>query len=204
MIQELVLFALREASGSALDLLVWSIAKVMDVSVRQLSKAHRPSCAPGALSRATDLTVLACPLNMHGLEGAAQVIAALLHGACTLRTGNTVPGTAQVEGSFDIGNLDVQAETAAFLKATEPHPLWEGPAPLCLAEHCDGKVRRLRLVLKAKVHFAAQVLKTSVSQATFTTSVRGLVKTASDLWKSISCAQRSQPSSSPPSPNVWP
>ena len=39
-----------------------------------------------ALSRATDLTVLACPLNMHGLEGAAQVIAALLHGACALHT----------------------------------------------------------------------------------------------------------------------
>ena len=55
-----------------------------------------------ALSRATDLTVLACPLNMHGLEGAAQVIAALLHGACTLRTSNTMPGTAQVEGSFEI------------------------------------------------------------------------------------------------------
>ena len=48
---------------------------------------------------------------------------------------------------FEIGNLDVQAETAAFLTATEPHPLWEGPAPLCLAEHYDGKVRRLRLVL---------------------------------------------------------
>ena len=35
-------------SGSALALLVWSIAKVMGVSVRQLSKAYRPSCAPGA------------------------------------------------------------------------------------------------------------------------------------------------------------
>ena len=55
-----------------------------------------------------------------------------------------------------------------------------------------------------KVQFAAQALKTSVSQATFTTSDRGLVKTASDLWKSISCAQRSQPYSTPPSPNVWP
>ena len=33
-----------------------------------------------------------------------------------------------------------------------------------------------------KVHFVVQVLKTSVSQATFTTSDRGLVKTASDLW----------------------
>ena len=55
-----------------------------------------------------------------------------------------------------------------------------------------------------KVHFAGRVLKPSVSQATFTTSARGLVKTASDLWKSISCAQISQPSSSPPSLNVWP
>ena len=48
-----------------------------------------------------------------------------------------------------------------------------------------------------KVRFAERVLKPSVSQATFTTLVRGLVKTASDLWKSISCAQISQPSSSP-------
>ena len=82
---------------------------------------HQGKC--GSYSRATDLTVLACPLNMHGLEGAAQVIAALLHGACTLRTSNTMPGTAQVEGSFEIGHLDVQAATAAFLKATEPHGL---------------------------------------------------------------------------------
>ena len=38
-----------------------------------------------AFSRATDLTVLACPVNMHGLTGAMQVIGALLHGAapCT-------------------------------------------------------------------------------------------------------------------------
>ena len=27
---------------------MWSMAKVIDVSVRQLSKAKRPSCAPGA------------------------------------------------------------------------------------------------------------------------------------------------------------
>ena len=100
---------------------------------------HQGKCANVALSRATDLTVLACPLNTHGLEGAAQVIAALLHGACTLRTSNTAPGTAQVEGSFDIGHLDVQAATAAFLKATEPHPLWEGPAPLCLRNIMTGR-----------------------------------------------------------------
>ena len=92
-----------------------------------------------ALSRATDLTVLVCPLNMHGLEGATQVIAALLHGACTLHT-----SVARVAGTFEIGEPDVQAETTAFLRATEPHPLWEGPTPLCLAEHYNGKVRRLR------------------------------------------------------------
>ena len=107
-----------------------------------------------ALSRATDLTVLACPLNMHGLEGATQVIAALLHGACTLHTGNTAPSVARVAGTFEIGEPDVQAETTAFLKATEPHPLWEGPTPLCLAEHYNGKVRRLRLVLTAQSRFS--------------------------------------------------
>ena len=35
-------------SGSARGLLVWSMSKVMVVSVRQLSKAYLPSCAPGA------------------------------------------------------------------------------------------------------------------------------------------------------------
>ena len=86
---------------------------------------------------------------MHGLEGAAQVIAALLHGACTLHT-----SVARVAGTFEIGEPDVQAETTAFLKATEPHPLWEGPTPLCLAEHYNGKVRRLRLVLTAQSRFS--------------------------------------------------
>ena len=82
-----------------------------------------------AFSRGTDLTVLACPLNMHGLEGATQVIAALPHGACTLHTNNTASGVARVTGTFAIGQPDVQAETAAFLNATELHPLWEGRTP---------------------------------------------------------------------------
>ena len=64
-----------------------------------------------------------------------------------MRTANTVPGTAQVEGHFEMGLLDVHAETAAFLHATEPHPLWQGPASLCLVEHYAGQVRRLRLIL---------------------------------------------------------
>ena len=100
-----------------------------------------------ALSRATDLTVLACPLNMHGLEGATQVIAALLHGACTLHTDNTSSCVAHVTGTFEVGPPDVQAETVAFRDATELHPMWEGRTPLCLAEYYEGKVRRLRLVL---------------------------------------------------------
>ena len=66
---------------------------------------------------------------MHGLEGAAQVIAALLHGACTLHTSNAAPTVARVAGTFELGESDVEAETATFLKATEPHPLWEGPTP---------------------------------------------------------------------------
>ena len=37
-----------------------------------------------AYSRATDLTILACPLNMQGMPGALQVPAALLHGVQTI------------------------------------------------------------------------------------------------------------------------
>ena len=41
--------ALQNApSGSARGFLVWFLAKVMDASVRQLSNAYLPSCAPGA------------------------------------------------------------------------------------------------------------------------------------------------------------
>ena len=39
-----------------------------------------------AYSRATDLTVSACPVNMHGTTGVSQVLSALLHGVCTLST----------------------------------------------------------------------------------------------------------------------
>ena len=40
-----------------------------------------------AYSRATDLTILACPLNMQGMPGALQVLAALLHGVQTIHQG---------------------------------------------------------------------------------------------------------------------
>ena len=38
-----------------------------------------------AYSRATDLAILACPLNMQGMPGALQVLAALLHGVQTTK-----------------------------------------------------------------------------------------------------------------------
>ena len=65
---------------------------------------------------------------MCGLEGAAQVIAALLHGACTLHTSDT--GTAQIARTFEIGDLAVQAETASFLKASEHRLTFHG------RQHC--------------------------------------------------------------------
>ena len=43
-----------------------------------------------AYSRATDLTILACPVNMHGIPGALQVIATLLHGAHTIHTNDSL------------------------------------------------------------------------------------------------------------------
>ena len=35
---------------------------------------------------ATNLTILACPLNMQGMPGALQVLAALLHGVQSIDT----------------------------------------------------------------------------------------------------------------------
>ena len=54
-----------------------------------------------ACSRATDLTILACPLNMQGMPGALQVPAALLHGVQTIYTydSNKEP---DILGSLDL------------------------------------------------------------------------------------------------------
>ena len=71
--------------------------------------------------------MLACPVNMHGLTGASQVIGALLHGVCTLHTSYKASSDAQVEGSFEVGTKGVQASTTTFLDAMEPHPMWDGP-----------------------------------------------------------------------------
>ena len=49
-----------------------------------------------AYSRATNLTILACPLNMQGMPGALQVLAALLRGVQTIHTTDTRQHTGQL------------------------------------------------------------------------------------------------------------
>ena len=90
-----------------------------------------------AHSRATDLTILACPLNMQGMPGALQVLAALLHGVQTIHTHDNKEPT--IRGSLDL-TATAQA-TTVFQQALLPHPLWLGPLPVCLAEYHQGKVR---------------------------------------------------------------
>ena len=104
-----------------------------------------------AYGRATDLTILACPLNMQGMPGALQVLAALLHGVQTIYTydSNKEP---DILGSLDLTATQVAQATTFFQQALLPHPMWLGPLPVCLAEHHHGKVRRLRLVLAALTH----------------------------------------------------
>ena len=103
-----------------------------------------------AYSRATDLTILACPLNMQGMPGALQVLAALLHGVQTIYTHDNKEAT--IRGSLDLAATQVAQATTVFQQALLPHPLWLGPQPVCLAEHHQGKVRRLRVVLAALTH----------------------------------------------------
>ena len=104
-----------------------------------------------AYSRATDLTILACPLNMQGMPGALQVLAALLHGVQTIHTydSNKEP---HIVGSLDLTVTQVEQATTLFQQALLPHPMWCGPLPVCLVEHHHGKVRRLRLVLATITH----------------------------------------------------
>ena len=103
-----------------------------------------------AYCRATNLTILACPLNMQGMPGALQVLAALLHGVQTVYTSDALKLTAT--GSLKLEAIQVREATAAFQTALLPHELWVGPLPVCLAEHHEGRVRRLRLVLATKSH----------------------------------------------------
>lgn len=101
-----------------------------------------------AYSRATDLTILACPVNMQGIPGALQVLAALLHGVYTIHTGDSQK--LQAAGHFDMEATFVSDATAAFAEALLPHQMWTGPLPVCLVEYCNGKARRLRLVLASQ------------------------------------------------------
>ena len=87
---------------------------------------------------------------MQGMPGALQVLAALLHGVQTIYTYDGREPT--IRGSLDLTAIQVEQATAAFQQALLPHELWSGPLPVCLAEHHEGKARRLRLVLATLSH----------------------------------------------------
>ena len=72
-----------------------------------------------AYSRATDLTVSACPVNMHGTTGVSQVLSALLHGVCTVYTNDQQTSKAFVKGKFPVRWKWVSESTADFLAAVE-------------------------------------------------------------------------------------
>ena len=116
-----------------------------------------------AFSRAANLTILACPLNMQGMPGALQVLAALLHGVQTICTNDD--GEMTIHGFLDLIAIQVGKATAAFDQALLPH---DGFAlPVCLAEHHEGKVRRLRLVLATLSHLLkAEITSLHVPSAT--------------------------------------
>ena len=103
-----------------------------------------------AYSRATNLTILACPLNMQGMPGALQVLAALIHGVQSIDTYDDWQPV--IRGSLDLTPIQVEKATTVFQQAVLPHQLWSGPLPACLAEHHQGKARRLRLVLATLSH----------------------------------------------------
>ena len=86
------------------------------------------------------------------MPGALQVLAAPLHGVQTVSTSDTLKLTAF--GSLKLKAIQVSEATAAFQEALLLHELWVGPLPVCLAEHHDGRVRRLRLVLATESHLA--------------------------------------------------
>ena len=105
-----------------------------------------------AYSRATDLTISVCPVNMHGTTGVSQVLSALLHGVCTVYTNDQQTSKAFVEGDFPVKWKWVSESTADFLAAVEPQPLWTGLLPVCLVEYHQGFSRRLRLILTSQTH----------------------------------------------------
>ena len=65
-----------------------------------------------AYSRATNLTILACPLNMQGMPGALQVLAALLHGVQSIDTYDDWEPV--IRGSLDLTPIQVEKATTVF------------------------------------------------------------------------------------------
>ena len=63
-----------------------------------------------AYSRATNLTILACPLNMQGMPGALQVLAALLHGVQSIDAYDDKEPV--IRGSLDLTPIQVEKATA--------------------------------------------------------------------------------------------
>ena len=86
---------------------------------------------------------------MQGMPGALQVLA-VLHGVQTIHRSDTLKLTLTAFGALKVDAIPVSEATAAFQAALLPHELWVGPLPVCLAEHHEGRVRRLRLVLATK------------------------------------------------------
>ena len=82
--------------------------------------------------------------------GTPPVLAALLHGVQSIDTNDDKEPV--IRGSLDLTPIQVEKATAAFHQALMPHQVWSGPLPVCLAEHHQGKVRRLRLVLATLTH----------------------------------------------------
>ena len=87
---------------------------------------------------------------MQGMPGALQVLAALLHGVQSIDTYDDWEPV--IRGSLDLTPIQVEKATTVFQQALLPHQLWSGPLPVCLAEHHQGKARRLRLVLATLSH----------------------------------------------------
>ena len=143
-----------------------------------------------AYSRATDLAILACPLNMQGMPGALQVLAALLRAQTTYTyDSNKEPN---IFGSLDLRATQVAQATTFFQHALLLHPMWLGALPVCLAEHHHGEVRRLRLVLATITHMTKAEITSLVGGTVLHNLVYGYAADASlePEWQVITDGQQ--------------
>ena len=67
-----------------------------------------------ACSRATNLTILACPLNMQGMPGALQVLAALLHGVQTVCANDARKLCGEPASSSSLTTISMPSAFGAF------------------------------------------------------------------------------------------